>query len=75
MIHPSAIISESSVIGNSVSIGPYSIIGENVKIGDGCSIESHVVIKKNTSIGKNNKFYQSYFSNYYIQSVRLLQKN
>ena len=58
MIHPSAIISESSVIGNSVSIGPYSIIGENVKIGDGCSIESHVVIKKNTSIGKNNKFYQ-----------------
>ena len=61
MIHDTAIISETSKLGDNVDIGAYSIIGPNVKISNNTKIHSHVNITGNTSIGKNNIFYP--FSN------------
>ena len=58
MIHSTAIIDSSAVIGANVTIGPYSIIGADVEIGDGCDIHSHVVITGPTKIGENNKIFQ-----------------
>ena len=58
MIHSTAIIDPSAIIGDKVKIGPYSIIGADVELGDGCVVESHVVIKGKSVIGKNNHFYQ-----------------
>ncbi|KFZ29603.1 UDP-N-acetylglucosamine acyltransferase [Pseudidiomarina atlantica] len=58
MIHPTAIIDESAVIGNNVSIGPYSIIGADVVIGDDCWIGPHVVLRGPTTLGKGNKIFQ-----------------
>ena len=57
MIHSTAIIADSAVIGDDVSIGPYAIIGDNVEIGSGTRIDSHVVIKGPTKIGKDNRIY------------------
>jgi UDP-N-acetylglucosamine acyltransferase len=58
MIHASAIIDESAVLGEGVSVGPYSIIGADVEIGSGTSIASHVVIGGPTKIGKDNRIFQ-----------------
>ena len=58
MIHESAVIDPSAVIGNDVSVGPWTTIGANVKIGDNCNIASHVVIKGPPVIGSGNTIYQ-----------------
>jgi len=58
MIHSSAIISDSAVIGNNVTIGPFCIVGDDVEIADNCVFTSHVVVKGPTRIGKNNVFFQ-----------------
>lgn len=54
MIHHSAIIHPTAVIGDNVEVGPFSIIEENSKIGSGCRIGSHVIIGVNTILGENN---------------------
>ena len=51
VIHPTAIIHESTSLGSNVKIGPYSIIGENVYIGDNTIIGNHVNILPNVKIG------------------------
>lgn len=57
-IHPTAIISPETTLGQDVEIGPYSITEGRVSIGDGCVIGPHVVIKGSTSIGNNCRIYQ-----------------
>jgi len=58
MIHPSAIISDTSEIADNVEIGPYSVIGDHVEIRSGTRIDSHVVINGPTTIGEDNHIYQ-----------------
>ena len=58
MIHPTAVIADTAVVGEDVQIGSYSVIGENVEIGAGTRIDSHVVVNGPTRIGKQNHFYQ-----------------
>ncbi|MCP4431900.1 MAG: acyl-ACP--UDP-N-acetylglucosamine O-acyltransferase [Gammaproteobacteria bacterium] len=58
MIHPTAIIDPSAVLGENVSIGAYSIIGEQVTIGNGTEIKSHTVINGPSIIGKQNRIFQ-----------------
>tara|TARA_B100002051_G_C16722581_1_gene633361 strand:- start:130 stop:915 length:786 start_codon:yes stop_codon:yes gene_type:complete len=57
VIHKTAIISESSKIGDNVEIGPYSIIGPDVKIGNNTKIHSNVNIVGNTTIGSGNELF------------------
>lgn len=57
MIHATAIVDPSAIIGNDVSIGAYSIIGAGVEIGDRCWIGSHVVIEGVTRIGCDNRIH------------------
>lgn len=56
MIHTTAIIDKSAVIGKDVQIGPYAVIGENVTIGDGTIIYAHATIEC-AQIGKNCKIF------------------
>lgn len=56
MIHNTAIIDKSAVIGKDVNIGPYAVIGESVVIGDGTSVGAHAVIEF-AEIGKNCKIF------------------
>ncbi|MDP1612374.1 MAG: hypothetical protein Q8M11_15075 [Sulfuritalea sp.] len=41
MIHPTAIVSKTAIIGEDVSVGPFSIIHDDVRIGSGTRIGSH----------------------------------
>ncbi len=52
IIHPTAVIADSAVISEGVSIGPFCVIGEQVQIGVGSRLEAHVVIEANTTIGE-----------------------
>ena len=58
MIHETAIIDESAVIGPNVQVGPYSLIGADVEIGSGTVIGPHVVIRGPTTIGQDNRIFQ-----------------
>lgn len=57
MIHATAIVDESAIIGQNVKIGPFAIIGPNVVIGDDCDIQAHAIVQGPTVLGKNNKVY------------------
>ena len=50
-IHPSAVIADSAIIGDQVSIGAFCVIGDGVEIGPRSSISAHVVIEDNANIG------------------------
>lgn len=56
IIHPTAVIADSAVIGDGVSIGAYCVIGERVSIGAGSCLHSHVVIEAETRIGNHCLF-------------------
>lgn len=58
MIHSTAIIDPTAVIGQDVHIGPYTVIGPRVEIGAGTWIGPHVVINGPTKIGRNNRIFQ-----------------
>jgi UDP-N-acetylglucosamine acyltransferase len=57
LIHSSAVIEDTAILGNNVSVGPFVYIGSEVSIGDDTSIASHTVIEGKTSIGKNNRIF------------------
>jgi len=50
-IHPTAIIHESAVVGESPSIGAYVVVGPNARIGNRAAIHPHVVIYEGVRIG------------------------
>jgi UDP-3-O-[3-hydroxymyristoyl] glucosamine N-acyltransferase len=52
-IAPNVVISATSLIGNSCSIGHNVVIGDNCKIGDNTIIYDRVSIVQNTTIGDN----------------------
>jgi UDP-N-acetylglucosamine acyltransferase len=58
MIHPTAVVADSAVLGDDVQIGPYTVIGEHVEVGAGTRIDSHVVVQGPTRIGKDNHIFQ-----------------
>jgi UDP-N-acetylglucosamine acyltransferase len=58
LIHPTAIIDESTKIAPGVSVGPYCVIGSDVEIGEDTWIGPHVVINGPTRIGRNNRIFQ-----------------
>jgi len=58
LIHPTAIIDESTKVASGVSVGPYCVIGRDVEIGEDTWIGPHVVINGPTRIGRNNRIYQ-----------------
>ncbi len=57
LIHSSAIISKSAILGNNVTIAPYAIVEENVMIGDNTTIGANAHIKPYTTIGKECRIF------------------
>lgn len=57
MIHPTAIVSPLTKLGNNVRIGPYCVVGANVELGDDCVLHSHVVVEGHARFGRGNEFF------------------
>lgn len=55
MIHPTAIISKKSVIGENVQIGPYTVIHENVIVEDNTQIGAYCEIGLDSPLAKEKK--------------------
>ena len=53
-IHPTASISNDSIIGKNVSIGANSVIGPNCEIGNNVTIKSNCSIVQDVKIGENS---------------------
>ena len=56
-IHPTAIVDETAVIGDDVSIMPYAVIGKNVEIGKGSVIYPYVFLGDHVKIGEGSVLY------------------
>ena len=56
-IHPTAIVSPDSKIGEDCYIGAFSIISDSVILGDRVHLESHVVIEGKTFIGDDTRVF------------------
>ncbi len=56
-IHPTAVIGQSAVLGEGVTVGPYTVIEDDVEIGDGTKIWPHVHIASGARIGSDCKIY------------------
>jgi UDP-N-acetylglucosamine acyltransferase len=54
MIHPTAHISSSAVIDDSVEIGPNVVVGDHSRIGGGTRIMANAVVGPWTTIGRDN---------------------
>lgn len=55
MIHPTAIVSEKSIIGQNVQIGPFTIIHEGVVLEDNTKIGAYCEIGIDTPLAKEKK--------------------
>jgi UDP-3-O-[3-hydroxymyristoyl] glucosamine N-acyltransferase len=56
-VHPSAIISESAIVGKNVTISAGVVIEENVVVGDNSILGAQVVLEKNVKIGTGCKLH------------------
>ena len=52
IIHPTAIVCESAVLGKATILYPYSIISDNAELGDGCIINMHSTIAHDSKLGE-----------------------
>jgi UDP-N-acetylglucosamine acyltransferase len=57
-IHPTAIVSPTAQLADSVSVGAFTLVGPDVVVGEGSSIGPHCVIEGHTRIGRDNKIFQ-----------------
>jgi UDP-N-acetylglucosamine acyltransferase len=52
VIHPTAQIHPSALLGEQVEVGPYAVIEARTKIGRGARIAAHAIIKTGTELGE-----------------------
>lgn len=52
-IHPSAVIHETAVLQDNVSVGPNAVLSKNVSVGANCNVMANAVIEENVQIGSN----------------------
>ncbi|MCB0329860.1 MAG: UDP-3-O-(3-hydroxymyristoyl)glucosamine N-acyltransferase [Bdellovibrionales bacterium] len=51
VVHSTAVIDDSALIGENTDIGPYCVVGRDVQIGKGCRLYPHVVIYDGVNVG------------------------
>jgi UDP-N-acetylglucosamine acyltransferase len=55
LIHPTAIVAPTAVLGANVTIGPYAVIEDHVQIGSDCHLDAHTVIRPFVVMGTGNQ--------------------
>lgn len=56
-IHPTALIGDSTILGEGVSVGPYAVIGDLCEIGPHAIIQAHCTIGNQVVVGANTRLY------------------
>jgi UDP-N-acetylglucosamine acyltransferase len=57
MIHPTAIVAETAILGAGVKIGPFCTVGGQAVLEDGVELVSHVVVDGRTRLGAGVKLF------------------
>jgi len=57
MIHPTAIVHPSAILGSEVSIGPWCLVDAGVELGDRVVLESRVHVYAQTTIGARTRVF------------------
>lgn len=57
LIHPTAIVHPSAVLGEGTRVGAFSIIDHDVTLGRNCEVQDHVVIRNFTRMGDEVKVF------------------
>jgi UDP-3-O-[3-hydroxymyristoyl] glucosamine N-acyltransferase len=65
-IAPSALVSDTAIIGENCYIGPNVVIEDYVEIGNNCAIDAGTVIKRGVKIGDNSRIGPNVFIAYSI---------
>jgi UDP-3-O-[3-hydroxymyristoyl] glucosamine N-acyltransferase len=52
-VAPTAVVGDTAVLGEGVSIGHFAVIEDGVVVGDGTEVDSHVVLKSGVRVGRN----------------------
>jgi UDP-N-acetylglucosamine acyltransferase len=52
MIHPTAIVDDSAVLGAGVEIGPWCFVGAGARLGAGCRLNAHAIVREGCDIGE-----------------------
>lgn len=52
-IHPTALVSETAVIGAGSVVGPYAVIEDGAVLGEDCSIAAHAILRRGAVLGNN----------------------
>lgn len=53
-VHPSAVVSPSARLGESVSVGPHTVLGEGAVLGEGVTVEAGCVVGDGAAIGADS---------------------
>lgn len=51
VVHPSAVVAESAILGESVIIYPFALVSDNANIGDGCIINMYSSVAHDSKLG------------------------
>jgi len=57
VVHSTAIVDSSALLGSGVTVGPYSIIEADARIGADTRIDAHVRIARGTTMGVGNRIW------------------
>ena len=50
-IHPTALVSESALLGEGCEVGPYAVLEDGVVLGKDCKVAAHAVIREGSRLG------------------------
>jgi UDP-N-acetylglucosamine acyltransferase len=56
VIHPTAVVHPSAVLGAGTQVGPYTVIESDSTIGDDTVIGAHSVVHRDVTVGRRNYF-------------------
>lgn len=57
LIHPSAFVAPTAILGRGVRVGPFAVIEDHVEIGDECVLDAHAVVRSFVRMGARNRIH------------------
>lgn len=52
IIHPTAVVADSCILGEGIIIYPFALISDNAKVGDGCIINMYSSVAHDSNLGE-----------------------